>query len=571
MTLAILLVGLIVATCVIAYWADNLGKKLGKKRVSLKVGRYSLRPRQTATLISMLSSVGIMLLTLGFLLTVNKSIRNALLHYETVRWEANRAREQAEKARKEAEAATKNARQLAKAVEGEIASKRRLIASYDAQLEASQARLRATSTQLRQTQTLLAQARRAKSAAQSETARAARELSAAQRNAQQARSRLLQAQREFNTQRARLVAAQSLVRNAQQRLSVARRSLNTTTGALASTEEQLTQAQGEQLEARNRLQEAQGQLAKIQADFKRAEGEFKKTFAQYNEAVTNLEEVRTRRAELQTELDVKQREYQQLVFAARQLQTVANRLAYGEVAIREGDVFAEKTIAPRIAPSQARQSLLDLLEAGRAALQEENDSAEKESATNSNAQSKGATSNSDDSKIVLALEPLPFVVNGKNVFLQGDEIINQLANYLSTFEVPVSVRLAAARAHAVGERKIDVRFFPVPVRTIYRENEVLAETTVSASASDARVFNQLLALMNQGESAARAKGVMPVISTSSQFFYAGGTNERIFDALRRIQTLSATARVRLIAAQDLTTVEPLRVRIEVGREAGSDL
>src|ERR1017187_2561151 len=56
-----LLFGLTAATCVIAYWADNLGKKLGKKRISL----FNLRPRQTATLISMASSVGIMILTLA--------------------------------------------------------------------------------------------------------------------------------------------------------------------------------------------------------------------------------------------------------------------------------------------------------------------------------------------------------------------------------------------------------------------------------------------------------------------------------------------------------------------------
>src|ERR1017187_7509420 len=75
-----LLFGLTAATCVIAYWADNLGKKLGKKRISL----FSLRPRQTATLMSMASSVGIMILTLAVLLGFNSSLRRALFSYDFI-------------------------------------------------------------------------------------------------------------------------------------------------------------------------------------------------------------------------------------------------------------------------------------------------------------------------------------------------------------------------------------------------------------------------------------------------------------------------------------------------------
>ena len=69
-----LLIGLTIATCVIAYWSDNLGKKLGKKRVTL----LGLRPRQTATLMTMTSSVVIMLFTFGVLLATNSGLRGAL-------------------------------------------------------------------------------------------------------------------------------------------------------------------------------------------------------------------------------------------------------------------------------------------------------------------------------------------------------------------------------------------------------------------------------------------------------------------------------------------------------------
>ncbi|HVF09670.1 MAG TPA: DUF3084 domain-containing protein, partial [Abditibacteriaceae bacterium] len=81
LTPLVLLLGLAVATCVIAYVADNLGKKLGKKRVSM----WGLRPRQTATLLTMASGLGIMLVTLFVLLGLWGPLRHALLSYDRVR------------------------------------------------------------------------------------------------------------------------------------------------------------------------------------------------------------------------------------------------------------------------------------------------------------------------------------------------------------------------------------------------------------------------------------------------------------------------------------------------------
>lgn len=69
----ILFFGLTVATAVIAHWSDNLGKKLGKKRVSL----FGLRPRTTATILTIASSWAIMLFTLAVLLIAVPPLKNA--------------------------------------------------------------------------------------------------------------------------------------------------------------------------------------------------------------------------------------------------------------------------------------------------------------------------------------------------------------------------------------------------------------------------------------------------------------------------------------------------------------
>jgi hypothetical protein len=203
-------------------------------------------------------------------------------------------------------------------------------------------------------------------------------------------------------------------------------------------------------------------------------------------------------------------------------------------------VLAENVVPPGESSSQYRADLQAVLEEGRRTLEEV--------------------------KSTPRLFPLPFRIGNNVVRLEGDDILTHLSEYLTTFDVPITIRLTAVRNHVVGETEIDSQFWIVPVRTIYTEGETLIEGVVAADAGDARIFNQLLALLNDAEKAARARGAVPLPTKENPYFFSGGTNERIFDALRRIQALGSAAHVRLVAAKDLTTTEPVRVRFEITRE-----
>jgi uncharacterized protein (DUF3084 family) len=134
---------------------------------------------------------------------------------------------------------------------------------------------------------------------------------------------------------------------------------------------------------------------------------------------------------------------------------------------------------------------------------------------------------------------------------------------MATFNVPVALRWAAARNYVEGETEILGLLLPVPVRTAFPRGTTLAQTNIAGAQSDARIFNQLLALVNSGERAAREQGITPPLTPQMPNFYAEGTNERIFEALRQVQSHNGAVGVRLIADTDLMTVEPLRVRFEV--------
>jgi hypothetical protein len=210
-----------------------------------------------------------------------------------------------------------------------------------------------------------------------------------------------------------------------------------------------------------------------------------------------------------------------------ELSSVASKLATGNVEIANGTVFAQTLIPSRVSPPIAKAQLQALLEQGQAAV-------------------KG--------KYTLYLAQLPN--------LQGSQIIGYLANQLSASDVTVAVRLVAARDHAEGEQDIATRFILVPVRTIFQKGEVVEENQIDSQSGDALIFHQLLLLVNEGEAKARKKGSLP-ITTDSSPFYAVGTPERIFEALRSIQKHTGMVNVEMVAAQNITTIDSMQVQFIV--------
>lgn len=86
-----LLVGsLVVASGFIAYFGDQLGRVLGKKRVTL----WGMRPRSTATFISVVAGVMVLVITIVTLLLVNADVRRAFLEVDRIHAERKDLRQE---------------------------------------------------------------------------------------------------------------------------------------------------------------------------------------------------------------------------------------------------------------------------------------------------------------------------------------------------------------------------------------------------------------------------------------------------------------------------------------------
>jgi len=528
-TPVVLVLGLTIATCVIAYWSDNLGKKLGKKRLSL----FGLRPRQTATLISMVTSVGIMLLTLLVMLVFNSSLRNALLNYDNVRRAANRLT--------------------------------RTLSNVKAQAQTAEKQLRVVSGQLDESRQQLNTETKNANAAKSLTAKARVDLDKTRQSLKGARTAEVFARRGQNAARqgekkatAAQVVAQQKASVFYVRLTESTQSLNSKLKELAENAKKLDQGRVQLHRVRQEIKDQKDATQRQIGVNKRQIIANKRLVEQSGNLEKQIRDLQDTRKELLVQIDDAKKSYevaqQSFIEAnayAKVFGGIVGQFGAGKIAANLGRVFAETTLPPASDPARIRVAIRELLDRGAPAavalgakpFQSELNSAER----------------------VLQLAPRYTGRPGQEEPLTDDEQIDQLANYLSTFKMPVSMRAVAARNYAEGETNFFARIELVPIKRVFVTGETITSSTVDGNATDAELFNKLLELVNAGEAVARQRGMAPLVTTEHPNFYADGTNERIFDALRAVQMQVRQVRVRLVAVEDFTTVDNLRIRFVIER------
>ena len=544
-----------------------MGKNLGKKRLSI----LGLRPRQTATLLSMLSSVLIMLLTLGALTVFSKQVRTAILRSDrllqsneeqrqriaSLKTEALRLEGQRNALQSEQNRLENAVRTTKKSAANAVADAKKRVEVARTKATQAESKLSATQGQLTTAQQAQAQAQQAQEAAQQGASAATARASQAIARASQAQQRFAQAQQRFTAAQSRLGAAQSRLGAAQSRLNATYSRLATTNKRLATTNKRLAQVGKQRREAEKKARQASGsarragqsaifvgqrvvyltaQSAQLESDNRKAQAELQEAQAQLQQAQTNVQVAKVA--------------FDEAVRQAAQIGQTTALIDMGEVSVRWGQTFADVTIPANSDASDARALLRRLLEDGARAASEVGAAEILNPAT-------GVTR-------ALHLASLPLPSSSGLTELDEEAIITNFANRLATFEVPVSVRLVAARSYAKGETQMEGRLLEVPVRRVYVKGDTIAVVTLPPNEKDFQIFSDLLKLADKGAELARGKGVQPLLSAQNPNLFADDTNQRIFEAIRRIQQQNGAVSVRLVAARDVSTVDSIRVRFDIG-------
>ncbi len=153
----LLIVALVLVSGVIAYVGDVVGRRMGRKRLSL----FGLRPRHTAIVISVVAGMLITVMTLMVAMAVSQNVKDGFLRVEQMK------QRQADLARQisELNESMSEIEQARRAAEGELQQRqseldrgKRMLEEVSAELDATQGELKDASEQLKNAERVMAEA-----------------------------------------------------------------------------------------------------------------------------------------------------------------------------------------------------------------------------------------------------------------------------------------------------------------------------------------------------------------------------------------------------------------------------
>jgi len=188
----VLIAAILVLGGVIATVGDRLGMRVGKARLSL----FNLRPRQTATLITIMTGIVISAVTFGILFAISDQLRTGVFELEQIQDDLAEARsglQSAQTEQREVQQERDRALRQRQAARRQLQDINEELQGAIAQNEAREEQLRETNAQLETTQSELRQI-------ESNFQQAQSRLGAVTRQANQLRSEIAQLQRDRETQ-----------------------------------------------------------------------------------------------------------------------------------------------------------------------------------------------------------------------------------------------------------------------------------------------------------------------------------------------------------------------------------
>ena len=558
LTIFVLFVGLTLATAVIAYWSDNLGKKLGKKRVSL----WGLRPRTTATFLTIASSWLIMIFTLGVMLAIFPPLRRSLLRYDEVQAKEQNLRKSAgvltsqvgelngqltalrDQTRALQDQVSYAAGNLSKVQsqlkEAQTAAQRAGVARTKAQGEAKLARQSANAATARQQAAVASEAK-----ARDNLKDVSAQLGATKAQREAARQQLKAAKSELLNANAEVKSANMRVKNANKRVKAATAKVKQAENRLTSVQTDLAQAvQSEKTaQANEKLAQESAKNAAISANnagiaANKAGSDAIKAETQVLKAESKVAQLTAQGQQLQKTNDELNRVNTRLIDDNKRIRDTAIILSQSDVRVPVDSTLVERSFDQFMTALDVRDALRAMFNRGA---------------------QKIVPGLLPNAKLVLAEVAAP---DGKSL-LSDEEIYDNLVNLIVSNPNPLSVRLVAARNHLAGEDVLESRFLVVPIRPALPDNFELARIEVDGRIGEGSLFSALLDLVDEGTAVAKSKGVRPPLSPDLPNFYAPGSREQIFDALRAIKAINGPARVRILTTQPISTADQLRVKFEV--------
>jgi len=394
------------------------------------------------------------------------------------------------------------------------------------------------------------------------------------RQVREARQKLAKTQAELKQQEQTLLQQEELLGQTERELTQARNDLTQVRRQLQAAQQARKQARREAEQAQQQLFEAQTQLAQLQTQLTQVNAQIAEAEVQLAEAeqqITNAARIVTgqNRAirELQGQIEEARAEIARLEEQRADLQGEAERLGREVAALRrramELGMLAEEAHL-RLFTAQRGQLIFQVEEElarrlvdgtqPREAVQQQLEALLAEA--DERAAAAGAGREPDGRHVILAHDAE--WANRGVVTVFGERVLNEAVNFVLSQHQRLVVQVVAGQ-NAVEGQLVQVDFRFRPDRLVFAAGEELARTQVDGTHSEAEIFSALLHLLGQVRATAQERGLLP--SPGGQFGEL--SHAELFAVLHAVQQRGAATEVRIVAAEDTRTADPLSIRFFV--------
>ena len=507
----ILIVAILVLGGVIATLGDRIGTKVGKARLSL----FNLRPRKTATLVTVITGGLISATTLGILLALSGSLRDGLWRLDEIKRNLRLAQGDIQNLNTQ---------------KGQV--EKELVKARSQQTEA-QKRLDAINQQFQKAQTQLKNI-----SGQATVLRSEIKLLLAERQ------QLLQQRNELNEQITQLQTQvaqlkESVVQRDEelakrgQTIEERNQELARKNQTIKERNQELAQKAQAIAESEERLKQLEREFREVivqrEARYKQREERLKTAIAQRETRLQELEQQLTQRENQLAERDKQLGEREkQLAFLRQEVESLEQyyqnyqALRQGNVALVRGQVLAFGVVRI-VEPTAATQAVEQLLrEANRTAIEI--------------TQSNNRKSN----------EPLVQIPTSQ---------VEQLTNQIKDGRDYV-VRILSAGNYVEGEKQVQVFADAALNQLIFRAGDVLATISTDASTMTNQEIRQRLdQLLALAQFRARRAGVVGVIQVGD------GRISTIIKFIEQLEKYDQSVEVRVLVQETSFTSGPLKMQL----------
>lgn len=522
------LVLIVLMSAGIAVIADNVGRKLGKKRVSFKCRAFSMRPKHVAQLGTAGTGAAVSILTIVVIALVSKDVRDWIV--------LGRG------AIVQAEAATQKARQL----QGQIGDKESTIRNQDATIGAQKKEIDQKKTEVEQ--------------GRAEVGRQKAEIAKMNAESQRLRSESGRLRGEADRARRSFADANKKLKERQQRLAAVTGELTVVSNQLKDNKALLTETTTQKNEITRQntdLLAKTGELEKKQTTLEAQQSELQADIAELEKARGTLQAAHEKALEdledTQRELEIQQRA---LGLAQADLREAKQQLSTAQM---RGSMFQDISLITRYAPLTFKFQE----EVSRMAVDTGMSQAGAEAAMNKllraarlEAIQRGARPNDlyPEAGIMERRDPLT------KEKLSPDELQRRIVQQIVSSGQPlVLVAYSSLNAFKGEPVSLDVILYPNPV--IYKHGQLVAESRVDGRRDDSEIYRQVADFV--GPKLRERTRQDKMIPRGTELAAMGVSGETLMKLVGDVKAAERPVRLIALAASDTRAGDELKLAFQV--------